>query len=77
MKALSIRNLPDEIYESFKRMASENHRSMQEQVRLLIEREIRLSASPGLVAASKWRERLAGRSLGDTVKDVRLDRARQ
>ncbi|MBK6402073.1 MAG: plasmid stability protein [Rhodocyclaceae bacterium] len=76
MKALSIRNLPDDVYEALKAMAAANHRSMQEQVRCLIEREARLAASPGLAAARAWRVRLAGRNLGDTVEDVRLDRAR-
>jgi len=76
MKALSIRNLPDDVYEALKAMAATNHRSMQEQVRCLIEREARLAAGPGLGEARAWRMRLAGRSLGDTVEDVRQDRAR-
>lgn len=76
MKALSIRNLPDDVYEALKAMAAANHRSMQEQVRCLIEREARLVAGPGLAAARRWRERLAGRALGDTVDDVRRDRTR-
>ncbi len=76
MKALSIRNLPDDVYEALKSMAATNHRSMQEQVRCLIEREARLAAGTGLAEARSWRMRLAGRSLGDTVEDVRQDRAR-
>ena len=44
MKALSIRNLPDDVYEALKNMAAANHRSMQEQVRCLIEREARLTS---------------------------------
>lgn len=76
MKALSIRNLPDDVYEALKAMAATNHRSLQEQVRCLIEREARLAAGPGLAAARAWRLRLAGRSLGNTVEDVRQDRAR-
>ncbi len=76
MKALSIRNLPDDVYESLKAMAVANHRSMQEQVRCLIERETRLAGGFGLAAARVWRERLAGRNLGNTVEDVRQDRAR-
>jgi hypothetical protein len=39
VKALSIRNLPDDVYEAPKTMAATNHRSMQEQVRCMIERE--------------------------------------
>jgi len=76
MKALSIRNLSDEAYEALKAMAAANHRSMQEQVRSMIERETKLAASPGLAVARAWRLRLAGRELGDTVNDVRQDRAR-
>lgn len=76
MKALSIRNLPDDVYEALKAMAAANHRSMQEQMRCLIERETRLAASPGLATARAWRERLVGRKLGNTVEDVWQDRAR-
>ena len=76
MKALSIRNLPDDVYEALKQMAVANHRSMQEQVRCLIEREARLARGSGLEVARAWRLRLAGRSLGDTVEDVRQDHAR-
>jgi len=76
MKALSIRNLPDDVYEALKAMAAANHRSMQEQVRCLIEREAKLAGDPGLTTARAWRLRLADRHLGDTVEDVRQDRAR-
>lgn len=76
MKALSIRNLPDDVYEALKALAAANHRSMQEQVRCLIEREARLVAAPGLATARAWRSKLADRKLGDTVEDVRKDRAR-
>lgn len=76
MKALSIRHLPDDVDDSLKAMAAANHRSMQEQVRCLIEREIRLISGSGLATARDWRARLEGRTLGDTVEDVRQDRAR-
>ena len=76
MKALSIRNLPDDVYEALKALAAANHRSMQEQVRCIVEREARLASGPGLAVARTWRLRLAGRTLGDTVEDVRQDRAR-
>ena len=76
MRALSIRNLPDDVYEALKAMAAANHRSMQEQVRCIIEREARLASAPALSTAHAWRARLAGRKLGDTVADVRQDRSR-
>ena len=77
MKSLSIRNLPDDVYDALKTMAKANHRSIQEQVRCLIERETRLLGSADLLKAREWRTRLAHRSLGDTVADVREDRERQ
>ena len=76
MRALSVRNLPDDLYAALKTMAAANHRSMQEQVRHIIEREVKLTTNNGLAEARTWRTRLAGRNLGDTVEDVRQDRAR-
>jgi plasmid stability protein len=69
MKALSIRNLPDDVDKTLKAMAAANHHSM-------IERETRLTAAPALAAARAWQLRLTGRNLGDTVEAVRKDRAR-
>ena len=77
MKALSIRNLPDDVYLAFSQMCAKNQRSMQEQARLMIEREVCLAESSGLGVAKQWRERLASRVLGDTVQDVRVGRDRQ
>ena len=74
MKALSIRNLPDDVYLAFSQMCAQNQRSMQEQARLIIEREVRLAVSPGLSVARLWRERLTGRVLNDTVQDVHAGR---
>jgi hypothetical protein len=41
--------------------AAQNHRSMQEQARLLIEREVRLHQPGAMERARSWRERM-GRS---------------
>ncbi|MFZ5499262.1 MAG: FitA-like ribbon-helix-helix domain-containing protein [Pseudomonadota bacterium] len=76
MKALHIRNLPDEVHEALKRLAAASHRSVQEYVRALIEREVRLAKPSPVEAARHWRGKLAGRTLGDTIEDVRADRAR-
>jgi plasmid stability protein len=76
MKALHIRNLPDDVHEALKRLAADSHRSMQEYVRSLIEREVRLAKPSPVEAARQWRVKLAGRTFGDTVEDVRADRAR-
>jgi plasmid stability protein len=45
MPSLSLRGLSDQVYEGLRQLAIRNHRSMQEQVRLLIEREVGCSPS--------------------------------
>lgn len=76
MKTINVRNISDEAYESLKAMAEANHRSMQEQVRLIIEREARLGRRSAVAEARAWRERLAGRVFVDAVAEVREDRSR-
>jgi hypothetical protein len=62
------------MYEALKRLAAASHRSVQEYVRALIEREVRLARPSPVEAARQWRGKLAGRTVGDTVEDVRADR---
>ena len=76
MKALSIRSISDETYEGLKAIAALNHRSMQEHVRFIIEREVRLTTQPVAQVAREWRERMSGRALKSTVADVREGRQR-
>ncbi len=76
MRSLSVRNLSDETYEALKQMAAINHRSLQEQVRYLLDLDAKLLSHSKLAAAKKWREWLAQRALGDTLKDIQEDRTR-
>jgi plasmid stability protein len=76
MKAISIRNVPDHIYAGLQTMAKANHRSLQEQVKIILEQEVKLANRSFLAGASKWRKRLQGRKFSDTVETVRKDRQR-
>ena len=76
MKAISIRNVPDHIYAGLQTMAKANRRSLQEQIKVMLEQEVKLSNQSFLAGAAQWRKRLQGRNLGDTVKTVRKDRQR-
>ena len=76
MKAISIRNVPEHVYEGLQAMAKKNRRSLQEQIKIILEQEIKLNNRSFLAGAAKWRKRLHGRSLSDTVKLVRKDRQR-
>ena len=76
MKSLSVRGIEEEVYKTLKECARENHRSLQEEVKNILERETQLVRGSRFVQAGKWRERLKGRAWGDLTKEVRLERAR-
>ena len=76
MKAISIRNVPDHIYARLQTMAKANRRSLQEQIKVILEQEVKLSNRSFVAGAAQWRKRLQGRNLSDTVKTVRKDRQR-
>ena len=76
MPALSLRGLPQDIYDGLKAMAARNHRSMQEQARLLIEREERLHQPDAMERARSRRERLRGRPRPQLLEDLRAARDR-
>jgi plasmid stability protein len=59
MPSLSLRGLSDQTYEGLRQLAIRNHRSMQEQVRLLIEREVRYAQVGAVERARQWRSVLA------------------
>ena len=74
---MTIRNIPDETYEGLQMMAKLNHRSLQEQVRLMLIEEAKLSDGSVSEAASAYRTRLSGRTVEKSVvDDLRKDRSR-
>ncbi len=77
MKNMTIREVPDDVYAVICREAKENHRSIQDQVRHILAKEARLRHGGMLKAMHRWRERTAGRDLGDTVTDIRKARNRK
>lgn len=76
MKAISIRNVPEDVYARLQEMAKKNRRSLQEQIKLILEREVTLNKRSFLADAVDWRKRFQGRRFKDTVKEVRRDRQR-
>jgi len=57
-------------------MAKANRRSLQEQIKVILEHEVKLSNRSFIANAAQWRKRLQGRNLSNTVKAVRRDRQR-
>jgi hypothetical protein len=76
MPSLSLRGLSDQTYECLRQLTTRNHRSMQEQVRLLVEREVRYAQVGSVGRAQQWRSVLAGRHFPDLAADIQADRSR-
>lgn len=76
MPALSLRAIPQDVYNGLKAMAARNRRSMQEQARLLLEREVRLHQPAAMERARQWRERMRQRPMPHLLEDLRSDRDR-
>lgn len=73
MKSISIRNIPEPVYTALQRMAKQNHRSLQEQVKCILEQEVHLTRGSPLAAAAKWRQKFKQRRFSDTVTMIRRD----
>jgi plasmid stability protein len=76
MKSLTVRGVDEDVYEALRDLASRNHRSMQEHVKMILEREVSLSTGGHLQRCLSLRERLQGRDWGDVAADIRYERAR-
>ena len=76
MRAISVRNVPEDVYAGLQAMAKANRRSLQEQIKIILEREVKLNKRSFLADAAEWRKKFQGRKFKDTVKDVRKDRQR-
>jgi hypothetical protein len=76
MKSISLRNVPDELYFSIQEMAKANRRSLQEQVKYILEQDIRMRRGSSLNRAARWRRRLKGRKSTNTLDLIREDRRR-
>ncbi len=77
MKTMTIRNLPEEVYSGLQDMARSNHRSLQEQVRLMLTEEVRLRRQSVCEQAGSYRAKLIDRmSARSVIDDIKEDRNR-
>lgn len=76
MKSISVRNVSDDIYLALQEMAEKNRRSLQEQVKHVLESEVRIVQGVALAKAGEWRKKLQGRQFPDVVELIREDRSR-
>jgi hypothetical protein len=74
---MTIRNIPDNVYDAIAKSAQAEHRSLQEQVRCLLENEATFLSGSVCEKAVEYRTRLAGRTAQKSVvEDLREDRLR-
>jgi plasmid stability protein len=76
MKALTVRNVPDDLYSALARLAERNRRSLQQQALVLLEQARVLEVESPVARAADLRRRLSGRQLGNTVSELREERRR-
>ena len=76
MRSISIRNIPDPVYDSLKNIASKSRRSLQEQVVYILERETKLTDGTFLSKALELRKSIDGRSFSNAAQEIRKDRQR-
>jgi len=76
MKALTIRNVDEQVYHRLQEMARMNRRSLQAQIKLILEREVQLTQGSHTHKIQEWRQRLADRPWGNIVSDIRRERER-
>jgi len=77
MKTMTIRNIPESVYDALTESARAEHRSLQEQVRHILTNDVKLRAGSVCEKAAEYRTKLAGRVQEKTVvQDLREDRER-
>ena len=66
----------DGVYEALRDLATRNRRSIQEQVKMIMEREVSLARGGHLSRCLSIRKRLGDRGWGSVVADIRQVRER-
>lgn len=76
MAQVLVRNLDSKVVDRLKARARAHGRSLQTEVKTILEREARTSASDVLAFAARIRRELAGRRHSDSARLQREDRSR-
>jgi len=73
---MAQRDLDPDLLDPLKSQARQHGRSLQGEVKAMLESSAQLSPSEARALAEQWRERLAGRMQSDSADLVREDRER-
>lgn len=76
MPHLLVRNLEEETVERLKALARRHGRSLQGQVKVVLEEAASWSAGDVTALLAKWEGRFRGKRFGDSARSIRKDRER-
>jgi antitoxin FitA len=76
MPQILIRNLDEEVIDSLKARARRHSRSLQGEVKLILEAISRQPDETPLEVAERWQAYFAGSTISDSIDFVRKDRER-
>ena len=76
MAELLIRNLEPEIIKRLKLRAKQHHRSLQGELKYIVEAATKMSIEETRKVSNTWHKRLLGRSFSDSTTLLREDRKR-
>lgn len=75
MAQMTVRNLDDKVYEALKARAKRNHRSLEAEVRAVLERAARDELREEFLRwTAELREEMRPHYRGDATADIRWDR---
>ena len=76
MAQILVRNLDDTLVEQLKKRAAENRRSLQAEVKSILEQSASVNMQAARELAASIRSQFAGRQMVDSVDLIREDRDR-
>ncbi len=76
MPQLTVRNIDQRVYRRLKDRARVNHRSLEAEVRVILDQAVLADRTEVVRRAAAMRARLAGRYSGDVTAEIREDRDR-
>ena len=76
MPHILVRDLDSDIVERLKSRAKQHGRSLQGEVKAILEETVPMTMSEFRAVSEKWQKRLKGRKFSDSAKLIREDRNR-
>lgn len=76
MAQLLIRDLDADIIKRLKQQAKQHHRSLQGELKFIVENATKMSMEEAYHSSKMWHKRLSGHPFTDSAKLLRKDRER-